>query len=135
MLAMANAKERDRNDWVDLFASIDPRFKVQNIVTPEKSQLSIVEVVWDGQEAADHSDRQQSSEPVTSGELPSHVSTANGQSNGLGDGQNGVVHAADGAKPQPGCNGAIPAAVNGHSTGTNGHSALSNGETHVESSS
>ena len=47
MLAMANSKERDRSDWVQLFKEADSRFSVEGIKTPLKSELSMVEIVWD----------------------------------------------------------------------------------------
>ena len=44
---MANSKERDHDDWVQLFREVDPKFTVKNIKTPPGSDLSMVEVVWD----------------------------------------------------------------------------------------
>ena len=53
MLAMANSKERDRQDWIELLKEADPRFKLIGIQTPPKSELSMVEVIWEGASAAD----------------------------------------------------------------------------------
>ena len=53
MLAMANAKERDRNDWIQLLKDTDPRFVFKNVRTPPRSNLSTVEVVWDVPAEAD----------------------------------------------------------------------------------
>ncbi|KAG8526570.1 uncharacterized protein KY384_008771 [Bacidia gigantensis] len=47
MLAMENAKERDRSDWTELLKEADPRFILKCINTPVKSELSMVEVVWE----------------------------------------------------------------------------------------
>ena len=99
MLAMANAKERDRNDWVELFASIDSRFAVKNIVTPEKSKLSMVEVVWD-EKPTEQVPLQQQSQPDTQiAATEEHVSAVNGHSpstNGHGSDVNGHVIEEDG---------------------------------------
>ena len=53
MLAMANSKERDRQDWIELLKEADPRFTLIGIQTPPKSELSMVEVMWEGPSAAD----------------------------------------------------------------------------------
>ena len=50
---MANSKERDRQDWIELLKQADPRFTLIGIQTPPKSELSMVEVMWEGPSAAD----------------------------------------------------------------------------------
>ena len=47
MLGMANAKERDRNDWIQLLKGADARFVFKDVQTPPRSDLSMVEVVWE----------------------------------------------------------------------------------------
>lgn len=49
MMVMLNAKERDRQAWIDLFKAADERFEVQSIGTPPDSALGIIEVVWTGE--------------------------------------------------------------------------------------
>jgi hypothetical protein len=48
MKALFNAGERDENDWRDLLRRIDERFRVNQIIRPEGSQLQIIEVIWNG---------------------------------------------------------------------------------------
>ncbi|RMZ82908.1 hypothetical protein DV736_g6630, partial [Chaetothyriales sp. CBS 134916] len=40
-----NALERDEQQWIELFAAADPRFKIRNIVMPQGSVMSMIEVV------------------------------------------------------------------------------------------
>lgn len=47
MLVLLNAKERDDNDWIELFKQADPRFKYLGHVQPKGSRMSIMEAVWD----------------------------------------------------------------------------------------
>jgi hypothetical protein len=47
MLILLNAKERDDDDWVSLFAAADPRFKYLGHTQPEGSLMSIMEAVWE----------------------------------------------------------------------------------------
>lgn len=47
MWRLFNAKERDLDDWKSLIAMADERFKITKIVTPEGSQLSIIELTWE----------------------------------------------------------------------------------------
>ena len=44
MLAMFNAKERDWNDWLQLFAEADPGFVLKSASTPPKSELAVIVV-------------------------------------------------------------------------------------------
>ena len=48
MKGIQNAKERDADDWAELFAAVDPRFKLGEIVKPSGSALSIIEAQWSG---------------------------------------------------------------------------------------
>lgn len=48
MLELFNAKERERDDWVELFERADSRFVVRSIQKPPGSILSFIEVVWEG---------------------------------------------------------------------------------------
>ncbi|KAK5651494.1 hypothetical protein OQA88_11948 [Cercophora sp. LCS_1] len=43
-----NAKERDVDDWRSLITLADERFKITGINRPEGSQLSVIEVTWEG---------------------------------------------------------------------------------------
>lgn len=53
MLGMQNSKERDPNDWENLFHDADSRFKLVGITIPPKSKLAIIEVCWDEISASD----------------------------------------------------------------------------------
>ena len=46
MAACFNGAERTKAQWIALLRSADDRFVVQNIVRPEGSTMSIIEVVW-----------------------------------------------------------------------------------------
>ncbi len=43
-----NAKERDVDDWVQLFECADSRFEFLGVKQPAGSRLGIIEVVWKG---------------------------------------------------------------------------------------
>ena len=43
-----NGKERDKDDWLALIQSADPRFRLSNVKSPAGSLLSIIECVWEG---------------------------------------------------------------------------------------
>jgi hypothetical protein len=45
MMTLTNAKERDKEQWVDLFKAVDPRLTIKNIVLPLGSAMAIIEVV------------------------------------------------------------------------------------------
>jgi hypothetical protein len=47
MLELLNAKERDVDDWTELFAMADPRFKFLGATQPAGSRMSIMEAVWE----------------------------------------------------------------------------------------
>ena len=49
MLSICNARERDEDDWRQVFAEADSRFKVLRVFTPKGAALGIVDVVWDGE--------------------------------------------------------------------------------------
>lgn len=46
MLELHNAKERGMNDWVELLAKADSRFKLLNVRTPRGSRLAVMEIGW-----------------------------------------------------------------------------------------
>lgn len=48
MLSLLNARERDSDDWADLFNHAHPKFQLKSITTPRGSNLSVIEVVWTG---------------------------------------------------------------------------------------
>ena len=47
MLSICNARERDTEDWRQVFEDADPRFKVLRVFTPSGSALGIIDVVWE----------------------------------------------------------------------------------------
>ena len=46
MAACFNGAERTKAQWTGLLHSADERFVIKNIVRPEGSSMSIIEVVW-----------------------------------------------------------------------------------------
>ncbi|TGO57110.1 hypothetical protein BCON_0069g00040 [Botryotinia convoluta] len=50
MQGIQNARVRDPNDWEQLFASVDERFKSFGVGTDDGSELSTVCVMWDGED-------------------------------------------------------------------------------------
>ena len=46
MAACFNGAERTRAQWTDLLYAADERFVIQNVIRPEGSTMSIIEVVW-----------------------------------------------------------------------------------------
>ena len=48
MMKLHNAKERDRDDWVELIERADSHFVLRSIQKPAGSALSFIEVVWEG---------------------------------------------------------------------------------------
>lgn len=52
MLLLFNAKERDYDQWNELFKAADPRLRIKNVVTPPGSIMSFIEVVLDSSEVA-----------------------------------------------------------------------------------
>ncbi|KAF5870961.1 putative o- protein [Botrytis fragariae] len=46
MLSMHNSREREAEEWQDLFLEADPRFGVLKIWTPIGASLAIIEAVW-----------------------------------------------------------------------------------------
>lgn len=48
MIGLANAKERDLNDWIELLKEADPGFVLKGVKTPPNSELTTVAVVWEG---------------------------------------------------------------------------------------
>ena len=51
MLEFHNAKERDIDDWINLFGTADPRFRFLGFKQPPGSSLAIMEVDWPGDNA------------------------------------------------------------------------------------
>lgn len=50
MVKMAlNARERTREEWEDLLAAADKGFKLESIISPPYSALSIIQIIWMGQ--------------------------------------------------------------------------------------
>ncbi|KAI9832129.1 MAG: hypothetical protein M1819_004480 [Sarea resinae] len=53
MMALLNARERSVADFAELFAAADPRLKFSRAIHPEKSNLWIVEAIFDPEGASD----------------------------------------------------------------------------------
>lgn len=49
MQVTVNAREREADDWKDIFARADPRYLVKRTWKPEKSAMSFIEAVWTGE--------------------------------------------------------------------------------------
>jgi len=47
MKGIQNAKERDYDDWRQLFDAADPGFKMQPILKPIASTLSFIYAIWE----------------------------------------------------------------------------------------
>ncbi|KAI9663956.1 MAG: hypothetical protein M1821_007447 [Bathelium mastoideum] len=47
MKAILNAKERDLDDWKELFQKADSRFHYRGVKTPHESSMGILEFVWE----------------------------------------------------------------------------------------
>ncbi len=47
MLTLSNSMERELEDWKNLFAAVDSRFRWKGVVQPEGSNLALLEAVWD----------------------------------------------------------------------------------------
>lgn len=52
MMGMANSKERDWKDWIELLKEAHPGFLLRSVKTPFKSELTTVAVVWEGPQAS-----------------------------------------------------------------------------------
>lgn len=48
MMTAFNAKERTKDDWVDLFHEADKRLVVKQFLQPRGSNLALIEVVFEG---------------------------------------------------------------------------------------
>ncbi|KAL8679031.1 MAG: hypothetical protein Q9186_004659 [Xanthomendoza sp. 1 TL-2023] len=46
MLATHNAKERDMDDWKELFRIADPGYEILSVSKPQGSNISIIEAIW-----------------------------------------------------------------------------------------
>ncbi|KUJ13969.1 putative O-methyltransferase [Mollisia scopiformis] len=47
MLQILNAREREKQDWEDVFKLADPRFKFLGIQQPQESRLAFIEAIWE----------------------------------------------------------------------------------------
>ena len=47
MMQVHNSRERDLDEWIDLLKSADRRLRLQNVVQPFQSLMSVLEVVRD----------------------------------------------------------------------------------------
>jgi 6-hydroxytryprostatin B O-methyltransferase len=45
MMQVFNSSERSMEDWTELFENVDKRLKVKNMVQPQGSNMSIMELV------------------------------------------------------------------------------------------
>ncbi|XWX02157.1 hypothetical protein V2A60_010190 [Cordyceps javanica] len=52
MLTLLNAQERDENDFKALFAAADARFRFQGATRAQGCRMSVVEAVWDPEQAS-----------------------------------------------------------------------------------
>jgi hypothetical protein len=50
MLSLFNSKERDEDDWIGLFKKADLRFSNVKIWRPEGDTMSLIEILWTGEE-------------------------------------------------------------------------------------
>jgi ABC-type uncharacterized transport system YnjBCD substrate-binding protein len=46
MLEFHNGKERDAEDWAQLFKDADPRFQYLGVKKPPMSRLGLIEATW-----------------------------------------------------------------------------------------
>ena len=46
MLSLFNSRERDGDDWAQLFREADRRFSISRAYVPQGSVMGIIEVVW-----------------------------------------------------------------------------------------
>ena len=46
MWATHNAKERELEDWTELFRTADAGYKLRSVLKPKNSRLSILELIW-----------------------------------------------------------------------------------------
>jgi hypothetical protein len=53
MLTLLNAQERSADEFATLFAKADPRYKFIGVTRPKGCRMSIVEAVWEGEDAVD----------------------------------------------------------------------------------
>ncbi|KAI9648377.1 hypothetical protein NHQ30_003010 [Ciborinia camelliae] len=52
MKSCLNGKERDADEWAQLFAKADSRFRFQGVVAVPASRVSIIEAIWEVDSAA-----------------------------------------------------------------------------------
>lgn len=48
MIAILNGRERDANEWKDLFERADSRFHFVGVTQPKGSSLAMIEACWSG---------------------------------------------------------------------------------------
>ena len=48
MLAIQNAREREKDDWAGLFQQADKRFKFVSINAMENSASAVIVAIWEG---------------------------------------------------------------------------------------
>lgn len=48
MLSFFNSRERERDDWIRIWQSVDERFRFVDAWTPKGAALGIIEAVWEG---------------------------------------------------------------------------------------
>ena len=53
MMSLFNSRERDRDDWVQVFREADERFVFEKAHVPQGSVMGIIEVVRNGHTGAD----------------------------------------------------------------------------------
>ncbi|KAK3994347.1 O-methyltransferase-domain-containing protein [Cladorrhinum sp. PSN332] len=49
MQVVVNAREREADDWTDIFSEADRRYRVNRVWTPEGSTMSFIEAEWTGE--------------------------------------------------------------------------------------
>ena len=48
MLSYFHSRERERDDWVKIWQTVDKRFRFVDAWTPKGSALGMIEAVWEG---------------------------------------------------------------------------------------
>jgi hypothetical protein len=48
LLSLFNGREREKEDWMQVFKEADERFRVKEFHCPEESAQAVIEVVWEG---------------------------------------------------------------------------------------
>jgi hypothetical protein len=50
MMTLFNAKERELEDWIDLFKQADKRFKFRDAKMPEVGTMGVITAIWEDNE-------------------------------------------------------------------------------------